>query len=92
VRKAALNLVLTSDQLTGLQLRPERESGTAALAESLGAAWGAGPAPAHRLPAAAEPLALVDLRIGEHGLGRITGLDRRYVYQAGAQAPAARAG
>ena len=90
VRQAAEHLVLPGDEFARLQLRAEREPGTAVTAEALGHSRAAVPVPADRLVApAAEPLVLRHPRVGEHRAGRVAGGHRRDLDQAALSRPRA---
>ena len=86
VRQAAEHLVLPRHQVSGLQLRAEREPGAAVAAETLGHPGSPVPVPADRLiAAAAVTLVLRDLRVGEDGAGGVAVRHRRDLHQPGAQ-------
>ena len=89
--EAAEHLVLSRQQVAGLQLRAEREPGAAVAAETLAQPGPAVPAASDGLLAArAEAAVLRDLRVGEDGAGRVAVGHRRDLHQPRAQPAAGR--
>ena len=91
VRDTSLHFVLAADEVTARQLGNKGVPGTAGRAESLGATGLSVASPPDGLPAiraAAEPLPLRHLRIGEYRRRRIASRHRRYRDDSGTEASA----
>src|SRR5690606_6135779 len=86
VGERAQHLVLTTDEVAGLELGHERERRAAFVAGALRLAWTTvGAASDLRVAAAAEPFRLRDDGVGQHRLGRIAVRHLRHLDQARAQ-------